>query len=288
MKLRYVNPLGKELTLDTWPKRKDYLLQNWEGFGEVPVSLQTRKSPYQDGVTVMEQLLEPRHLSLEVVLLGESKQDVYDKRRFIQSLFNPKLGQGRLEWYQPDGTVYSIGVIPDGSPNFPGGEARTGFSQITTIDLIAPDPMWEDVEATKLTLSSVIGMFKFPLVLPTEMGVLDNKGIVVNGGDVATPVEIVFYGPVANPVIKNETTGEYIRVNRVLPDGYSLIIDTAFGSKKITLVDDEGNKSNAFGSIDLGSQLWWLAIGDNEITYESDSGGTTRVTIAFKQRYVGV
>ena len=121
MKLRYINPLGKELTLDTWPKRKDYLLQNWEGFGEVPVSLQTRKSPYQDGVTVMEQLLEPRHLSLEVVLLGESKQDVYDKRRFIQSLFNPKLGQGRLEWYQPDGTVYSIGVIPDGSPNFPGG-----------------------------------------------------------------------------------------------------------------------------------------------------------------------
>jgi hypothetical protein len=148
--------------------------------------------------------------------------------------------------------------------------------------------MWEDVEATKLTLSSVIGMFKFPLVLPTEMGVLDNKGIVVNGGDVATPVEIVFYGPVANPVIKNETTGEYIRVNRVLPDGYSLIINTAFGSKKITLVDDEGNKSNAFGSIDLGSQLWWLAIGDNEITYESDSGGTTQVTMAFRQRYVGV
>src|SRR5690554_2753288 len=117
--------MGMELELDAWPRRKRYVLQDWEGFGGVPVDLQTRQSPYQDGVTVMQELLEPRHLSLEIVILGDAKQEIYDRRRFIQSLFNPKLGLGRLEWHHPNGKIYALKVMADGTPQFPGGEART-------------------------------------------------------------------------------------------------------------------------------------------------------------------
>lgn len=289
MKIRYTNPLGKVWELDAWPDRKDYILQSWEGFGEVPVTLQTSKSPYQDGVTLVDQLLEPRHLSLEVVLYGPSKQQVYEKRRFIQNIFNPKLGLGKLEWIQPNGDVYAINVIPESSPSFPAGEGKSNSHQIAIINLMAPDPAWLDTSDNELLVSSVIGKFNFPISFPTQMGVLDNERIITNRGDMPTPVRIVFNGPAENPKIANETTGDFIKVARTLLDDEQLIVDTTFGAKQVIFIDKDGVESNAFGSIDLESQFWWLEVGDNKIVYTSDSGGSAAtVHLFFKQRYVGV
>ena len=287
MRLRYINSVGKELILDAWPDRRHFILQSWEGFGEVPVTLQTRKSPYQDGVSLVGQLLEPRHLSLEIVIYGTDKQEVYDRRRFIQNLFNPKLGVGRLDWTQPDGKTYSIGVIPDGSPAFPAGDARSRVHQVAMVDLIAPDPAWTDTTDTNILIASAIGRFRFPLTLPTEMGVLDNEHIVINDGDMPAPVVITFNGPLVNPMIQNKTTGEFVRVKQTLKDNEKLLIDTSFGSKRVVFIDSEGNQKNAFGSIDLESQFWWLNVGENHLIYSTDSGIGT-VMLRYKQRYVGV
>ena len=289
MKIRYTNPLGRVLELDAWPDRKDYILQSWEGFGEVPVTLQTSKSAYQDGVTLVDQLLEPRHLSLEVVLYGPSKQHVYDKRRFIQNIFNPKLGLGKLEWIQPNGDVYAINVIPEGSPSFPAGEGKSNSHQIAMINLMAPDPAWLDTSDNELLVSSVIGKFTFPISFPTQMGALDNERIITNRGDMPTPVRIIFNGPAENPKIANETTGDFVKVARTLLDDEQLIVDTTFGAKRVTFIDKDGVETNAFGFIDLESQFWWLEVGDNKIVYTSDSGGSAAtVHLFFKQRYVGV
>ncbi len=290
MRIRYVNPLGRELILDSWPKNPaQYILQNWEGFGEVPVSLQTRKAPYQDGVTVMEQLLEPRHLSLEIVILGDNKQEVYNKRRFLQSLFNPKPGAGRLEWYHPNGKVYSIEVIPDGTPAFPGGEARTNRSQLATVDLMAPNPVWENVVTMKLKLFSLVSLFAFPLRLPTQMGVKGDRRVVCNEGDVATPVRIVFHGPAVNPTVTNETTGQYIRVKQELLHGERLVINTTFGAKSVVLQNSNGEQTNAFRYIDLGSELWQLVPGKNVLSYSADVGADEAVVeVYYREWYVGV
>ena len=55
-------------------------------------------------------------------------------------------------------------------------------------------------------------------------------------------------------MISNETTGEYIKVNKSLAEGQKLIITTGFGNKKV-IFDDGTTRSNAMGFIDLGSRL---------------------------------
>lgn len=288
MQIKYTNAAGQELILEAWPRLKRFVLQDWEGFGAVEVSLQMRQSPYQDGVTVMQELLEPRHLSLEIALLGESKQEVYNRRRFIQNLFNPKLGLGRLEWLQPDGKVYVIEVLPDGSPSFPGGEARTRYSQTVVVELMAPDPAWQDLTEIWVPLARTTGLLKFPLELPTEFGQMTyGERTVINDGDMAAPVSIVFEGPVANPSVENKTAGKRMKIMRALELGDKLIVDTTFGKKKVLFIDEGGHEQNAFGDVDLESSFWWLEVGENHLSYTADEG-LGAAYVQYKQRYVGV
>jgi hypothetical protein len=291
MQIRYINPNGDKLELDDWPKSRGYLLQNWEGFGEIPTYIQTQKAPFQDGETLIDQLLEPRNMTVDLVMFGETKQGIYDKRRKLQKLFNPKLGTGVLQWEQEDGTTYEIEVVPDGSPQFPGGNAKSNFHQTALIYFKAPNPFWKTDYTSGGILSFFVPEFGFPLELSNEYELETdgtNRTILTNDGDVETPVFIEFFGPASNPKIINETTGEYIEVTQELLEGEKLLINTAFGKKSV--IFDNGNEQvNAFGQIDLHSTFWQMQVGDNSIVYTADHGiDTASMNISFKERFIGV
>ncbi|MNJ51482.1 Phage tail protein [compost metagenome] len=130
----------------------------------------------------------------------------------------------------------------------------------------------------------------FSLRLPTQFAFSAYRGTFVNSGDVETPVEIHYKGPATNPVVESETTGEYIKVNYELTAEDTLIINTAFGNKRVEVLNDDGTRTNVFHWIDLGSTFFQLQPGRNMLKYGSDyesEQAAATVMIYWYNKYLG-
>lgn len=276
----YTNSRGESIILGNF---RPFLLASIEGTGAVDTDVQMQKAPGQDGSTPIDTLLEPRVLPIEVSILANDKEEVYQYRQQLSRVFNPKLN-GRLR-YEYKGGVKEVECLIDQAPVYPTGrENRGNRFQRVLLTLICPNPFWLDEVINEEPMEAFIGLFEFPLEFPTEMGAQGDKRILTNIGDVETPVKITFNGPAVNPVVRNNTTGQFIKVNRTLGVGDTLVIDTTFGNKRVEI-----NGQNVFNWIDLDSEFWSLQVGDNEIEYTADSGrDEATLMLEWRNRYVGI
>lgn len=293
--LRYINEVGDEIVFGS----DQYKVIAYDGFGEVNADVQTQKAPYQDGSTWIDSVLNERYLYINFVIRGESYKELAAIRQFVGRVFSPKL-RGTL--YLKNGEEeYEINCYPEHVPNFPdGGTDAVGRMQTANINLVAPNPYWMSTDETAEQLVAFGGGLTFPLNLPTIFGnrESDSKSrIIVNNSDATAPIEVTFDGPAESPIrIENETTGEFIEVAQSLDEGEKLVINTAFGQKKVEKVMADGTRENAFHYIYIdptgqtpSSAFFELLPGNNLITY--DTGGdydTGAVTVRFKERYLTV
>ena len=98
---------------ETFNIQDNYILsKNWSGFSETPIKHKSTKAPYQDGETYIDTIFDPRILTVEFLIKGDNRQEVFDRRLNVVNYFNPKLGLGTLVWEQEDGTTYHIDCIP--------------------------------------------------------------------------------------------------------------------------------------------------------------------------------
>ncbi|MEK5530644.1 hypothetical protein MKX79_14860 [Viridibacillus sp. FSL R5-0468] len=81
--------------------------------------------------------------------------------------------------------------------------------------------------------------------------------------------------------------GEFIKVNRSIPSGYSLILNTEFGNKRVEIVAPDGVIENAFHYIDLESTFFNLDVGENRFSFITD-GGKPEVYVEYKNRFLSV
>jgi phage-related protein len=285
-KLTFTNAVGHSVDLS---HHNPYLITAIDGTGAMDVDTQLQKSPFQDGRTYVDNALEPREISLEVAILAGDSGSIFDLRKTLSQVFNPKLGEGILR-YEYDGYVKEITAVIDKPPVYPSGSSnRMEKFQKAVITLICPSPFWLDIADISEPLVAWIGEFRFPLRFPTKMGRQGDSRNLLNEGDVSTPVLIQFKGPATNPKVTNETTGEFIKVNRTLNSGDTLEISTAFGQKRVEVVNVDGTRTNVFNWIDLNSTFFILLPGENLISYTADTGKDTAVvTITYRNRYVGV
>jgi Phage tail protein len=288
LKLTFTNSKGLSLAF-TQDRRAEYFLRSVSGIDGIDTDLQLQQAPYQDGKTFIASTLNVRDITLEIDIYSSINKDVYDYRRELLSLFNPKLEEGilRIEY---GNSIKEIRVVPDTGPKFPsGGDNRIGSFQKTIINLVASDPSFYDPKTEKRTLASFVGGFSFPFSFPLSFGEVGDFLEVENKGDVDTPVFVVFKGPLKNPVLENKTTGQKITVTQEIPAGESLEINTAFGKKSVFRVLADGSKVSAFNWVDPKSKLWQLIPGVNEISYSAtDEAGNAAASISFNHRYVGV
>lgn len=280
-KLTFTNARGESVTLGN---SAPFLVTKLEGAG--PATIQSQKSPYQDGVTYLESLMEPRQLTLEGAILAKTGDAIFANRRTLSGVFNPKLGPGTLR-YEYDGGVKEIQAVADGAVVFPD---RSGMpTQRFLINLLCPQPFWLDTSTTGREMSYLAGGLSFPLRLGTNFS---NRGFQMNfqnAGDVSTPIRFKFFGPAVNPTVTNVTTGEFIRVKRELLEGDYLEVDTSFGNKRVEIVREDGSRENAFHYIDLASTFFSLVPGANKLEYSSSDDSTrAKVQITYKNRYVGI
>jgi hypothetical protein len=282
----FTNSRGQSVELKS---SAPFLLQTIDGLGDVDADIQTQKAPFQDGSTYIDSVLQERAISLEIAILAADKPTLLQQRQYLASIFNPKLGPGKLR-YENGEIIREIEAVADGVPVFPSGQDNRGpIFQKAMVNLLCPEPFWLDEVSTSEKMSYILGGLSFPLRLGTSFAQRGFKKILNNQGDVATPVTIEFYGPATNPVVWNRTTGEFIRVSRTLAETDKLVITTDFGKKSVTIENADGSKTNVFNWIDLESTFWQLVPGENIIEFGSDSDSTkSRLVISYKNRYLSV
>ncbi|WP_226677188.1 phage tail family protein [Mesobacillus jeotgali] len=281
-RLTYENARGETISFYLSP----LLIESLTGIGEVAAEVQTQKSPYQDGDTYIDSIIQPRFIELEGSITKKDPMEIKQFRSLIIRVCNPKLGLGKIT-LELDGDVKEIYGGLEGVPVFP-ERGRRPF-QPFLINWKCPDPYWKEVDETITPLSAWVGKFEFPFEFPVEFGERANRETVINQGDDATPVLIQFRGPATNPSVTNETTGESIKVNRPLQEGEVLEVNTAFGNKVVEIVSADGTRTNVFHYIDLDTQFFQLVTGENVISFASDDALVSgHVTIKYKNRYLGV
>ncbi len=261
-----------------------FILTKIEGIGAVNVDIQSQKSPYQDGVSYLGNTLEPRSLSIEIMILADAMEEMIENRRNLIQVFNPKLDEGTLV-YEIGGIRREIKAISELAPVFPENKDFKDTMQPGLIQLYCSDPFWLDSLEISEEITTWRGGLTFPLRLPTTFSMAGERIInVINKGDTSTPIRLEIHGPATNPKVLKRATGEFIKVNAKVLEGETLVITTAFGEKKVEI-----NGENKFHYIDHESTFFNLEVGDNVIEASTeDETENTAFRITYRNRYLGV
>lgn len=219
---------------------EDILLSHIEGLGHPGATSQKSQGVNQDGCNSEDSLLDARVIKLQVTIRTKNRTKLYELRRKIMRIINPKTynqsTQKRGElliYYTNDYKTYRIyGKVEDGAEF----NDRKNNHDKATILFYCQNPYWLDEEGQDIDIKSVYGGLQFPLSLATTFANISFYKEIDNLGDVETPVQIEYIGPASNPKITNETTGEYIQVNMDIGEKEKLVIDTREGKETVNLI----------------------------------------------------
>lgn len=282
-KVTFINARGQSIDLSN---RRPFLLQSVDGKGNITATVQTQKAPYQDGATYVDSELEMRPMALNINVHSSTAAELESLKQLLTTIFNPKLGPGKLI-YSKGSTTREIKATVENVVQ-PVGKENNGMRyQRAVVNLLCPSVFFEDINSENYKLEDFVSNFRFSFHFPVRFATRGDSRTLVNKGDVPTPIKVEFRGPVVNPKITNLNTGEFIKVNRDIPAGYKLILDTSFGNKRVEIVGPDGVVQNAFHYIDLASTFFSLDVGNNQIAFITDSGNP-EVYVEYKHRYLSV
>lgn len=291
-RLKVINlGLNEEITFDMSGK---ILLSHIEGLGIPETTQQRTQAPLQDGSDVYGILLEDRTIRLETTIRADNREELYKIRRQIMRIINPRTYNSKTEnkgelllFYTNDYKTYRIYAHIEDAVDF---KDRFNNHDKAEIIFTANDPYLLDEENTKLAIKALFGGLKFPLKLPSTFAGVGYRRRIVNDGDTEVPVEIQYHGPVTNPIVKNETTGEKLKVNKTLLEGDTLLINTAYGKETVDILKANGTRENVFNWIDRNNRDFFrLTYGENIISYSGDDESNTgTIDIEFSIKYAGV
>ena len=289
--LRVINlGLNEEIKFDM---SGDILLSHIEGLGIPDVTSETTQSPLQDGSDIHGVLLGNRIIRLDTTIRAIDREKLYELRRKILRVINPRTYNVKSEkrgelllFYTNDYKTYRIYANVEDTIDF---KERFGNNDKSQIIFTAHNPYLLDEENTKLVIKKCSGGLKFPLKLKTRFANVGYKRDYENNSDTDIPVKIKYFGPVINPKITNETTGESIKVNRTLEEGDILEINTEDGKQTVNIIKEKGTTENVFHWIDLENRDFFkLIIGRNIISYSGDDESHSgNIELEFARKWVG-
>jgi len=153
------------------------------------------------------------------------------------------------------------------------------------LEFVASDPFIKSLAATSVSVpvSSVSGGRTYDrdydLTYPGS-GVTGTTTVTVGGTCAARPT-VVFHGPLTDPTLVNNTTGEQFGVNLTISAGDVLVVD--FDARTVLL----GGTSSRYGAVAAGSTWFDLEVGQNRFRLNDSAGSTTgSCTINFYDTYL--
>jgi hypothetical protein len=255
------------------------------GLGMPSYAIYEDSSPAFDGATVRGvPRAQPRDVTVPVHIWADTRSECLARWRQWISDLNPQNGPGVITVYERDGSSRQISALYSQGIEGAADDDGTGPTWFTfAVVFHASRPYWlGDEQARTFTLASGGSFYPFlPLIVTNSSpgGAVQ----VTNSGDTASFPVWTVTGPCTSLTLTNDSTGQALTVDYALNDGDSLVIDTTDGAKYVLL----NGATNLWPALSLGSKLWSLRNGLNNLTIAAPGAGVhTSVTIAFRERYL--
>jgi len=264
------------------------IINTIENLNSTKLSYGQIKSIGQDGVLLQNGSIQPLNLIIRGLI--KSDTDLNEQVKQITSVFNPKKGKGILRYTDENNIVYEIecNITDFEISNKP--DDKTYITRKFKVGILCPNPYWK-ATTTLVQMGYGLGGFSFPLQLPTKFAENLTKVVITNYGDAPVPLLIKFYGPATTPELRNNTTGEVIRVNRALTSDEVLIINTDDNNLDVQVQNlTTGTIEDAWNYIDINAcDFFKLQIGDNEIEFSTgDATEQAKIDIEYRLRHIVV
>lgn len=221
-------------------------LLTFEGQGDSPHHFITQRGPYQHGITILDERLDPRVITYLHHRSACNRQGYWDARAELidycrpnRQVPNTPFKLSTLRKVFPNGTMRDIDVViqsgPYGNPRTLDKWRETRWSE--TLKWLAPDPTFYDPTQVVLTLdielcNNLVFPFEFPFEFCGES--LVQTDTIVYGGTWLTNPIIQFTGPWdKGAYIRNLTTMRLLQFTREIPAGTVVTIDTRYGYKSV-------------------------------------------------------
>lgn len=274
-KFRYVNENGDSVSFDY---AGGYLINKPTGIDTLSVTLNEAQGIDQVGSTIQSVNVKSRPVTINGVLVGDYQ--VQNKGKLL-AVVRPDLS-GKL--YADD---YYLNVNPSATPTI---EQRKSFAAFQ-FSLLAAYPYWQKDDSASATLNGVAKRFKFPwnISRPYRFGeVVTAQFININNiGQVPIPFTVTFtaLAEVTNPKIIDAATNKYLLLKKTMVAGEKVTIEITHDRTFVNSnIDGECR-----GALDLTSSFYRLAVGDNVIKPEAESGkDNLQVDVRFATEVVGI
>jgi len=292
---------GRQVTLD-FPGS---FLRQIGGIGMPPLEHQTVRSPYQHGETYLGATLRPRAVQIGIFQRGCSRRELLNYRQYVMNSLSTLVAPLRIRRVLHDtGEIMELrDVVYESGYEFEMGAVRGPRAESHILRFIAYDPVWwrlpqREVTATLIVLEGLIfGNSQPPstAVFPWLFGSVyidDTVSVTVRGNWRAYP-EFQLTGPLMNPLVENQTTGEKLELDYNINNGEVVTISTAFGNKTVT--NDNGDNLIGYLTTDSDLATFHLAAdpeatdGVNVLRFKSDLASIdSEIVVTWYDRYLGV
>lgn len=238
---------------------------------------------YNDGMFSGRDFYSGRNITITMLTVGGNGNSAQQNFRLVQNAMLPQQ-QGTTPLYFQlsstdtqkviNGRVRARQTIVD--PNYTYGYVKSQYT------IFCPDPRYYNSTYTTTSLLPSVALGRtYNRTYNIEYGGGSAGATVANTGNVATYPLITITGPITNPTISNQSTGQYITVNTTLLVTDTLVIDLY--NKTITL-----NGSPARNLL-AGNSQWFGCDPGNTVISFTGSGttvGTTVATITYSPAFV--
>jgi hypothetical protein len=266
-------------------------------FGMAPSHRITQRGPFQDGDSDIDFRLDPRIMSLPIVVPTSSIDEYFVIRNQLLNIFKPGNDVSVLSLNYNNGDIEVIRYINVKIlSSLTMDTDSKDFNIRGVIQLRADDPTWYDAYGYEATLTSPILGTPTPYPKPYEVpygsaGIGGITNVFYEGTWICYPV-LTAVGPLTDLTI-TDALGHVISIDTPIPASTYISIDLKYGAK--TVVDQDG--VNRFAWLDINSDLinWalypapYVFEGNNTISVSATgTSGDSSVSINWIPRFIGV
>lgn len=270
--------------------RSNYVLTSVD-YGSIGATHSTAKGLEQIGERVVKTALDTRPVEIVGFIKASSAADMEAKKAALYQMCDPRSPFQILPDAATALTCYAEDTVKFSASRLTNNERVARF----VIDAVAHDPLFLDAAARYRKIAEWASNFIWPLVIPASGFTFADRtdsliATLENGGDVETGLLIHFTAAasVENPKLTNVATGEFIKLNRTLVAGETVVVNTNYGQEGVTSYNGD-EVEDVINDLDLSSTFLQAPVGTSQLHYTAESNVTSMtVSIYYYQRYLGV
>lgn len=265
-------------------------LRRWDGTGLTPFKRLASTGPNQRGDTDAGEKAGARFISVALGVAGEDEGDFDTRRGALLNLLRPIRASQVLKFYLKNGEERTIPVkYAAGLESYKREGRRHGVFSVT---YKASDPDFIGAaRAVTFGTSGGSGGFTVPTPVPTSIGgsTLNETYNLIYAGTARAFPFVRITGPIDDPVLENETTGEAIDFTGAsLGSGDYYEIDLRYAFKRV--LDQDGVQVYPSADSDMASfhlEARPDAAGGVNVLRISGTAvnASTRVDLTYEDRY---